>query len=111
MDTTNILVDAGWNASVPPNGFINRPKSTQNNDNPDGLSSNTADIEIETTPEHMNLVSGDPGCISWTRSYDDPGVVGLRKYLRENNGIKGLELVSPYDADRWVRGGTRCLEP
>ena len=95
-----MLKNAGWNESVPPNGFINRPKSIANNDNPAGLSSARAEIEIETTPEHMNLVSGDPNCSSWTRSYDDPGVSGLREHLRKNNGIKGLELVSPANPKR-----------
>lgn len=100
MDNADILEGVGWNADVPPNGFINRPKEIKNNDNPDGLSSQTAEIEIETTPEHMNLVSGDPNCANWTRQYDDPGVVQLREHLRENNGIKGLELVSPHEVDR-----------
>lgn len=100
MKDFEILKNAGWNANVPPNGFINRPKTIRNNDNPAGLSSTEAEIEIETTPEHMNLVSGDPNCASWTRAYDDPGVVGLREHLREHNGIKGLELVSPDDPKR-----------
>jgi ectoine hydroxylase-related dioxygenase (phytanoyl-CoA dioxygenase family) len=48
----------------------------------------------------MNLVSGDPACVGWTRSYDDPGVSGLREHLRQHNGIKGIELVSPKDTER-----------
>lgn len=100
MTSKASLENAGWNASVPPNGFFNRPKSNENNDNPGGLSSSVAEIEIETTPEHMNLVSGDPACVDWTRSYDDPGVSELREHLRQNNGIKGLELVSPKDTKR-----------
>ena len=28
--------------------------------------------DIETTPEHYNLIGGDPVCAGWTRSYDDP---------------------------------------
>ena len=98
--SSDLLENAGWNARVPPNGFVNRPKTIANNDNPGGLSSAAAEIEIETTPEHMNLVSGDPACATWTRAYDDAGVSGLREYLRENNGIKGLELVSPDDPKR-----------
>jgi hypothetical protein len=100
MIAENKLKNVGWNASVPPNGFINRPKSIVNNDNPAGLSTTTSEIEIETTPEHLNLVSGDPTCATWTRAYDDPGVVALRGNLREHNGIKGLELVSPDDTKR-----------
>ena len=100
MKTPEMLTDAGWNANVPPNGFINRPKTIANNDNPGGLSTTESEIEIETTPEHMNLVSGDPSCTSWTRAYDDPGVSALREKLRQNNGIRGLELVSPDDPAR-----------
>ena len=100
MKDLKILENAGWNADVPPNGFINRPDTIANNDNPDGLASAAAEIEIETTPEHMNLVSGDPSCSSWTRSYDDPGVSALRERLQAENGIKGLELVSPDDISR-----------
>lgn len=100
MNDLDILENAGWNAEVPPNGFINRPTTIENNDNPKGLASQAADIEIETTPEHMNLVSGDPSCATWTRSYDDPNVTALRENLRANNGIKGLELVAPQDTKR-----------
>jgi len=100
MATNDSLDDAGWNASVPPNGLINRPASIANNDNPRGLSTTDATIEIETTPEHMNLVSGDPACATWTRKYDDPDVTGMRDYLRKHNGIKDLELVSPDNPQR-----------
>ncbi len=94
------LKGLGWNASVPANGLINRPKDIVNNDNPDGLKTVESEIEIETTPEHLNLVSGDPSCAGWTRAYDDPGVAALRDHLRENNGIKGLEIVSPHEVER-----------
>ena len=94
------IENAGWNANVPPNGFFNRPATIANNDNPDGLSTTASEIEIETTPEHMNLVSGDPACAGWTRAYDDPGVSALRDRLRAENGIKGMELVSPDNPKR-----------
>lgn len=100
MKSEDVLKNAGWNANVPPNGFINRPKSVENNDNPDGLSTVASEIEIETTPEHLNLVSGDPSCVGWERAYDDPNVAKLRAHLSENNGIKGLELVAPDDPKR-----------
>lgn len=51
--------------------FINRPQSISNNNNPDCLAGSTDGIEIETTPEHMNLVSGDPACSNWTRKYEN----------------------------------------
>ncbi|MEP3279009.1 MAG: phytanoyl-CoA dioxygenase family protein [Stappiaceae bacterium] len=99
METTD-LSGTGWNASVPPNGFANRPRKAENNDNPLGLASDAAEIEIETTPEHMNLVTGDPACAEWTRSYDDPNVVALRERLKRENGITGLEVVSPHEVKR-----------
>jgi hypothetical protein len=91
------LAGLGWNPAVPPNGFANRRAAPDDryNDNPLGLATPVGEIEIETTPEHRNLVAGDPRCAGWTRSYDDPGVVALRQRLRQRNGIPGLEVVSP----------------
>ena len=96
------LADLGWNASVPPNGFANRQAVAEGdyNDNPLGLATPVGEIEIETTPEHRNLISGDPRCAGWTRVYDDPGVVALRERLRQRNGIPGLEVVAPDDVER-----------
>jgi hypothetical protein len=89
----------GWHASVPPNGFANRPTAPSGtNSNPLGL--DTPENEIETTPEHRNLVAGDPACAGWTRSYDDPNVVVLREKLKKHNGIKGLEILAPADVER-----------
>jgi hypothetical protein len=96
------LAGLGWNAAVPPNGFADRRAVVANvyNDNPLGLATPLGEVEIETTPEHRNLVAGDPRCATWTRSYDDPGVVALRQRLRERNGILGLEVVAPTDVIR-----------
>ena len=96
------LAGLGWNASVPPNGFANRQAVAEDpyNDNPLGLATPVGEVEIETTPEHRNLISGDPRCTTWTRSYDDPGVVALRQRLRERNGIPGLEVLSPDEVGR-----------
>ncbi len=96
------LAGLGWNASVPPNGLANRLAVVEDtyNDNPLGLATPVGEIVIETTPEHRNLVAGDPRCVNWTRSYDDPGVVALRERLRERNGIPGLEVVSPEEVTR-----------
>jgi hypothetical protein len=95
----------GWNEHVPPNGFHNRPdiRAATSNDNPDGLATGTGDVDIETTPEHRNLVSGDPRCATWTRRYDDPDVTALRERMRERNGIPGLEVVDPSEVDRATR--------
>lgn len=95
------LAGIGWNHTVPPNGLIDRSWAVdQYNDNPAGLQTPVGEIEIETTPEHRNLISGDPRCAGWTRRYDDPGVTALRERLRERNGIVGFEVVSPHDVDR-----------
>ena len=96
------LTALGWNANVPPNGFANRAAAAADlyNDNPLGLDTPPGEIEIETTPEHRNLISGDPRCAGWTRSYDDPGVTALRDRLRERNGIRGLEVVEPHEVER-----------
>ncbi len=93
----------GWNEAIPPNGWANRgAQAGESNDNPLGLATPVGEIEIETTPEHRNLVAGDPRCANWTRSYDDPNVVALRERLRERNGIPGLEVVTPDQVDRAV---------
>lgn len=95
------MLPSGWNAAVPPNGFFNRPREdAYSNDNPLGLATPVGEIDIETTPEHRNLIAGDPRCATWTRSYDDPNVCALRERLRERNGIPGLEVVSPEEIDR-----------
>jgi hypothetical protein len=87
---------------VPPNGFANRVAAVDylSNDNPLGLATPAGEVEIETTPEHRNLIAGDPRCATWTRSFDDPGVVALRQRLRERNGIPGLEVVRPDEVER-----------
>ena len=102
-DQVTRVTGVGWQASVPPNGFANRqvPDGYVSNDNPLGLA--TPENEIETTPEHRNLIAGDPGCAGWTRAYDDPNVVALRDKLGRRNGITGLEIVGPGDVERAAR--------
>ncbi|MEM9134250.1 MAG: phytanoyl-CoA dioxygenase family protein [Actinomycetota bacterium] len=91
----------GWNSDVPPNGFHNRSSDRAgSNDNALGLATPVGDVAIETTPEHRNLVAGDPRCATWTRAYDDPDVDRLRRRLAERNGIPGLEVVDPADVER-----------
>ncbi len=103
MTTTERLAGLGWNASVPPNGFHNHRRATAedpSNDNPLGLDTPVGEIEIETTPEHRNLISGDPRCETWTRAHDDPGVVALRARMWEHNGIAGLQVCDPDEVER-----------
>jgi hypothetical protein len=93
----------GWSESVPPNGFARRPSDGgASNNNPAGLATVVPDVVIETTPEHYNLVAGDPMCEGWTRRYDDPGVVALRAELAARNGIPDLETVEPCEVERAV---------
>ncbi|HEY5662945.1 MAG TPA: phytanoyl-CoA dioxygenase family protein [Ilumatobacter sp.] len=96
------LAGLGWHRSVPPNGFQNRARPTEDayNDNPLGLATPVGEVEIETTPEHRNLVVGDPRCATWTRAYDDPDVAALRRRLWEHNGIPGLEVCAPDEVER-----------
>lgn len=102
MSAMDRLAGLGWNAAVPPNGFHNRRAAASDpyNDNPLGLDTPVGAVEIETTPEHRNLVSGDPRCADWMRAYDDPGVVALRERMWERNGIPGLEVCDPHEVER-----------
>ena len=94
-------MQTGWFESVPPNGRVARPvEATADNDNALGLSAPEPEIAIETTPEHRNLVNGDPACIGWTRRRDDPGVLERRATLRANNGIPDLEIFGVGDVER-----------
>jgi len=97
------LTNVGWYEDVPANGLANRPKQPgPSNTNELGLGTPEPDIQIETTPEHRNLVAGDPSCTGWTRRRDDPGVEQLRQTLKQNNGIPDVETVAPSDVDRAV---------
>jgi len=84
---------------VPPNGFANRSVTQATNSNPLGLDT-PALPDIETTPEHYNLIGGDPACAGWTRDYDDPHVVAYREKLAQHNGIRGLEVLDPTEVER-----------
>jgi hypothetical protein len=84
---------------VPPNGFANRPVTQATNSNPLGLDTSPVP-DIETTPEHYNLIGGDPACAGWTRAYDDPNVIELREMLKRYNGIRGLEVLDPTEVER-----------
>ncbi len=90
----------GWFSNVPPNGFQARTNHGSSNNNALGLDTPEPEVEIETTPEHRNLVAGDPSCADWRRAPDDPGVMALRARLEEQNGIPDLELVEPDQVDR-----------
>ena len=82
--TVSPLETFGWVTSTPPNGQLDRSalKSVANA----GLATASNQL-LETTPEHRNLTTGDPGCAGWTRSPNDPGVAAYRKKLRAENGV------------------------
>lgn len=90
----------GWFTNVPPNGFQARANHGASNNNDLGLDTPEPEVEIETTPEHRNLVAGDPDCAQWSRRPSDPGVMALRERLRAGNGIPDLELVDPDNVNR-----------
>ncbi|MDA1076074.1 MAG: phytanoyl-CoA dioxygenase family protein [Proteobacteria bacterium] len=66
------------------------------------LPNETADEEGNPTPLDRGFGVPDPRAPK-TRSYDDPDVVRLRKHLKANNGLKGLDVCSPDEIDRAVR--------
>jgi hypothetical protein len=90
----------GWFENVPPNGFQARPARQVDNVNAAGLAAAEPDIVIETTPEHRNLVAGDPECLGWKRRPDDPGVKARRAHLRDHNGMDDLEIVPATESGR-----------
>lgn len=91
----------GWFESVPPNGRVARPtEAVVNNNNDLGLATPEPDIAIETTPEHRNLINGDPECAGWTRRRDDPGVIARREILQANNGNPDLQICGSDEVER-----------
>ena len=72
----------GWDEATPPNETVDD----------DGLPS----------PSDPGFGVPDPRAPS-RRSYDDPGVVALREHLQQRNGIYGLEICTPDEADRAAR--------
>ena len=60
----------------------------------------------EHVDEAGNFVSGDPGYgepdprVPSQRIRNHPEVLALRQHLRENNGIRGLEICEPAEVQR-----------
>jgi hypothetical protein len=73
---------AGWCAATPPN--------------------ETTDEAGQPYISEFNSRAADPRAPKH-RVYDDPDVQILRAYLRQNNGLKGLEIVDPDEVDRATR--------
>ncbi len=51
-------------------------------------------------PKRMFADKGDISKENWVRSPSDPNVIKLRKYLKENNGIPGLEICQPHEVKK-----------
>lgn len=74
--------DIGWDAHALPN--------------------ETVDDEGNPFPMDRGFGVPDPRAPK-QRIYDDPEVTALREYLREHNGIRGLEICAPTEVDRAAR--------
>src|SRR6185437_14975196 len=74
--------DVGWCEATPPN--------------------ETSDEDGRPLVRTSGFTAADPRVPS-RRIYDDPEVVALREHLRVNNGLRGLEIVSPHEIERAKR--------
>ena len=74
--------NVGWDVHTPPN--------------------ETVDERGKPFPIERGFGLPDPNAPG-RRVFDDPEVVALRAYLREHNGLRGLEICSPEEVDRAAR--------
>jgi hypothetical protein len=74
--------DVGWCAATPPN--------------------ETSDEDGRPLVRTTGFTAADPRAPA-RRVYDDPEVVALRERLRRENGLTGLEIVSPHEIERASR--------
>jgi Phytanoyl-CoA dioxygenase (PhyH) len=74
--------DVGWCAGTPPN--------------------ETSDEDGRPLVRTVGFTAADPHAPA-RRVYDDPEVVALRERLRRDNGLTGLEIVSPHEIERASR--------
>ena len=66
------------------------------------LINETVDEHGKPSPSASGFSVPDPRR-PWRRAYDDAEVERLRTYLRESNGIRGLEICSPDEVERAAR--------
>ena len=59
----------------------------------------TMDGEGNASIQERGFAASDPRAPN-KRAMDDPGVLALREYLKENNGIQDIEVCSPEEIDR-----------
>jgi hypothetical protein len=62
----------------------------------------TMDVDGQPTFAMAGFSGGDPFAPS-RRAHDDPEVCRLREHLRANNGLRGIEIVSPHEVQRAAR--------
>jgi hypothetical protein len=74
--------DVGWCAATPPN--------------------ETSDEDGRPLVRTVGFTAADPRAPA-RRVYNDPEVVALRERLRRDNGLTGLEIVSPHEIERASR--------
>ena len=72
----------GWDINTPPNEYV--------------------DEYGHVVPKSVHYGERDP-YTPRRRAYDDPEVVKLREYLRENNDLRDLEICSPSEVKRAAR--------
>lgn len=66
------------------------------------LPNETVDEDGRINPPERPFGVADPR-VPAARVYDHPDVVRLREYLREHNGIRGLEICDPAEVERAAR--------
>ena len=62
----------------------------------------TVDAHGNPSSDHSGFGISDPRAPG-RRTYDDPEVQRMRAYLKDNNGIRGLEICSPDEVQRATR--------
>jgi hypothetical protein len=73
------------------------------NQNPWGWFEDLPANEGKTARHQVGVTPCDLPREGWTRNYDNPHVCDLREYLKQNNGIKGLEICEPHEVEKAVR--------
>ena len=73
------------------------------NQNPWGWFEDLPANEGMTARHQIGVTPCDLPREGWTRNYDNPHVRDLQEFLKQNNGIKGLELCEPHEVEKAVR--------
>jgi hypothetical protein len=73
------------------------------NQNPWGWFEDLPANEAMTARHQVGVTPNGLPREGWARNYNNPHVCELREYLKENNGIKGLELCEPHEVEKAAR--------